>query len=123
MKATLSYASTKYDIKYNIDRAGADLPGMPITMDCGADPTDCAFLCAARSNCRSWAASTCGGAQHCWLKSGIPNERAAGCRVSLIYFSKLFVIINSLNSHRFLVSSLAKRVTVEKNSSNANIKN
>ena len=44
-------------VEYGIDRSGSDISGMPIRLDCGADASDCALLCAKRADCLSWAAN------------------------------------------------------------------
>jgi hypothetical protein len=83
VQVTDSKAAGSSGIAYSTDRPGADLPGMPIIMDCGADTTDCAALCDKRSKCKSWAASTCQSKVHCWLKHGTPGARPSNCRVSI----------------------------------------
>ena len=72
-------------VEYGIDRSGSDISGMPIRLDCGADASDCALLCAKRADCLSWAANICESEMICWLKNGVPGRSDHTCRVSYIY--------------------------------------
>ncbi|PRP74050.1 putative glucan 1,3-beta-glucosidase [Planoprotostelium fungivorum] len=64
-------------IDQNVDRSGQDLPNQPGTAS-GAE--DCQNQCHNNNNCQSWAFDSCG--KNCWLKGGVPNSAAAGCRAS-----------------------------------------
>ena len=75
------------------------MSGMPIKMDCGAGADDCALLCATRSGCKSWAATVCGGEQHCWLKHSVPGKSSKNCVVSTTIFLVFnFTLVNSVQA-------------------------
>ncbi|PRP74051.1 putative glucan 1,3-beta-glucosidase [Planoprotostelium fungivorum] len=64
-------------IDQNVDRGGLDLPNQPGT---ASSAGDCQTQCYNNNNCQSWAFDSCG--KNCWLKGGLPNPVAAGCRAS-----------------------------------------
>lgn len=69
------------NIVWGEERVGSNFPGMPIVMDSGADPYDCAVLCAERNGCAAWSASICGDHEECWLKHDAVPTVNRPCRV------------------------------------------
>ncbi|XP_065186897.1 uncharacterized protein LOC135817607 [Sycon ciliatum] len=79
-----------------VDRRNGDLPGMPVKLEPGNKPSDCADMCVANEQCVSWAfgKANCteeyitldwvrdSAAPMCWLKGQVTQQSADKCRVS-----------------------------------------
>ena len=68
-----------------VDRKNGDLPNMPIQLQSGAAPRDCAKLCIDSAECKGWAfcKENCSGttAPQCYLKAKLLSQSYDPCRV------------------------------------------
>ena len=71
----------RIEVDANMDRPGADLPGMPLVLRPRSTAKDCQRKCSSTPKCKTFAFDSC-GKRNCWLKYDIPNPRSNRCRVS-----------------------------------------
>ena len=71
-----------------VDRPNGDMPGMPITMDKDAVPSDCAMMCVYHQSalCKAWVylKPFCDGRVQpvCYLKAELSKQQYKECAVS-----------------------------------------
>ena len=84
-----------FENEYFTDRGGGDLAGMPIYMDCGATPSDCAILCRNRPDCVAYTFNICQDPRRCWLKHSAQTPTDNNCGVSFFFLKMALLLMHN----------------------------